>query len=260
MTKKTNLSDQKSYERIYKLHHAANIEAGGLFSTQPAHCLPESWIDIEFKEYPQSPQVALPQPAFLSCGYDRLLTSRRSTRLFGSGQMSLNELSTLLNLSAGISSTKPHNSSAKDWNYTRRYYPSAGARYPIEIYVMSLDVNGLENGLYHYNVKFHYLEMLDSSNLSEELRTITGENWAAKAQCAIAFTALLHRTINKYGDRGYRYVLIEAGHLMQNICTVSQALNINVCTVGGFIDDRLTSALGIDGSDEIPVYLAILGK
>lgn len=260
MTKKPNVSNPNSSRRIIEIHRAANIEVDQLFSSQPSFNLSDPCLDIEFKEYNQSTQVALPQPLSLPSRYDQLLAKRHTARQYGPDKISLNELSTLLYLSAGISTTKPICMSSGDWNFTRRSYPSAGARYPIEVYVISLRVHGVERGLYHYNVRSHSMELLDRSNFLDELRAITGENWIANAQCAIALTAVFHRTINKYGDRGYRYILMEAGHLMQIVCTASQALKINVCPVGGFVDDRLTSLLGVSISDEIPVYLAILGK
>lgn len=140
-----------------------------------------------------------------------------------------------------------------------RVYPSAGARYPLEIYLVVNRVKSLEKGLYHYNVKEHSLELLRKDNFDKFMAEITGQDLVAKAGVVIFISAILDRTRVKYGDRGYRFVLLDAGHLAQNVYLVSEALKLQCCSIGGFIDDELNKLLDLEGTSEKVIYLIALG-
>lgn len=213
-----------------------------------------------FKEYPDATTVVLPRPMHLDVELQKVLTKRHSTRDFAAGNIPITHLSTLLFLSAGITTEKPGTHSSSAWSETRRSYPSAGARYPIELYAIVLQQHEPMHGVYHYNVKSHSLELLRGGDFSRELKQITGEDWIADAQCVIALTAVFHRTTGRYDGRGNRYIWIEAGHVMQNICLVSQALNLGSCPIGSFTDSQIDALLGINGQDEGVLYLAAVGK
>jgi SagB-type dehydrogenase family enzyme len=142
-----------------------------------------------------------------------------------------------------------------------RAAPSAGALYPIEIYVVLHRTEGLVPGLYHYAVKDHALEQLQTEDLRGEIvfRGL-GQEFLGKANLVLVFTAIFQRLRWKYQERAYRYALLEAGHLGQNVYLVGTSMGLGVCAVGAFLDDELNSLLGIDGQEEAAVYTLAVGK
>lgn len=144
----------------------------------------------------------------------------------------------------------------------RRAQASGGARYPIEVYPLVLrSGEGLPAGLYHYNVKLHALETLwDKSFTKEELKDYFVYEWTADASVVFLMTAVFWRNQMKYGERGYRYVLIEAGHIGQNLYLVSEALGLKCCALGGTKDERVEELLDIDGVNESLVYAVAVGE
>jgi len=144
---------------------------------------------------------------------------------------------------------------------SRRAYPSAGARYPLEVYPIILNCDGIKKGLYHYSVKENYLELLLEENLSKLLiKTTGGEKWIESTAVVFIITGVLDRTRIKYGERGYRYSLIEAGHLGQNICLLATEVGLGSCPIGGFIDYEVNKLLDISLQKEVALYLIAVGK
>ena len=184
-----------------------------------------------------------------------LIKRRRSVRAFSRAPLSRRELSILLRYSAGITGRL-------DDQRARRAQPSGGARFPLEIYVMVLRAGeALPAGLYHYQVKTHELDVLWSRPFDEETvgRLFTYE-WVKDAAVVILLTAVFWRNQCKYGERGYRYILIEAGHIGQNLYLVSEALGLKCCALGGTNDDAVEKLLDLDGITESMVYALALGR
>lgn len=153
------------------------------------------------------------------------------------------------------------NQKRKNIDYSRRSYPSAGARYPLEIYIIPLRVEGLEGGVYHYNVKENSLEELYMQNMDGWILEATGgENWICDANFLVIITGVPDRSRIKYGERGFRYMLIETGHLAQNICLLSDSFGLETCPIGGFIESKIISLLDIDNIKEYPLYMLAIGK
>ncbi len=219
---------------------------------------PPSPSGLEFKEYPRAQRVNLPRPQMSARTLWSALENRQSTREFSPAGITLSGLAALLN-PLGIITRVPGRR-FRAWTETRRMYPSAGALYPIEAYVAVLDCSGLEQGIYHYNVKRNCLELLSSGSARDELVHATGETWAGEASVAIVLTAVFDRTQRKYGERGYRYILLEAGHAMQNICLVAEALQLGLCPCGGFVDHDINALLELNESVEAALYLALIGR
>lgn len=115
-------------------------------------------------------------------------------------------------------------------------------------------------GLYHYNVKGHYLEALLKKPLIDFAVKVTGQDWVAKTAIVFILTSVFDRTRVEYQDRGYRFVLIEAGHICQNLYLVSTALKIKCCAIGGFIEDEIDRLLDIQMTNESVIYVAGVGK
>lgn len=242
------------------IYHEASAIANHelLLGNADSHRTDRRNLRIEFKSFPGSRKTALLRAIPLSRNFWQILSSRRSVREFSRKGISLFELSTLL-LSIGIVTAKPSAMSSGPWEETRRPYPSAGARYPIEVYPIIIESKELGSGIYHYNVKQHALELLTTGSFRDSLVRATGEQWAAEAHCALILTAIFERSQTKYSERGYRYALMEAGHLMQNICLAAEALQLGLCPCGGFVDAEINSLLGVDGTRESAIYMGFLG-
>ena len=145
---------------------------------------------------------------------------------------------------------------------TFRTVPSAGARHAFELYLLVNRVTGLTPGLYRYLALEHELAALD---LTGEVAHHVGEGCLGQ-QCTISaavlfiWTAVPYRMTWRYGERGYRYLHLDAGHSCENLYLAGEAIGCGVCAVAAFDDDLLNSALGIDGIGQFAIYLASLGK
>ena len=216
---------------------------------------PQSWIKIHFKTYPRLDKISFDNIKIPITTLSKIIKKRRSVRKFSGFPISKDELFYLLFSSCGLTYL------GEAFDDSRRPYPSAGARYPLEVYPIILNCKGLEKGLYHYNVKENCLELLLQEDLSKWLIKITGgEKWIANAAVIFIITGVLDRTRIKYGDRGYRYTLIETGHLGQNICLLATELGLGTCPIGGFIDDKINELLDIELQKEFSTYIIAIGS
>lgn len=169
--------------------------------------------------------------------------------------ISKRELYHLLFLSSGITHLD------KNLDYSKRSYPSGGTRYPLEVYLIILNCEGIEKGLYHYNVKENSLELLLDEDLNNWLvRNTDGEKWITNAAVVVIITGVLDRVRIKYGDRGYRLTLIEAGHLSQNMLLLATGLGLGSCPLAGFIDSEVNRLLDINLQKEVALYMIAIGK
>lgn len=139
--------------------------------------------------------------------------------------------------------------------------PSAGARYPIEIHIINNNVEGLKKGIYHYNQKKSYLELTNDTKMPYEDITnlCLNQSFIYNSSAVICLCADFTRTISKYGDRGYRYVFIDAGHIGQNLYLMAAKNNIGIVGIGGFKDIKLKNILSLPAS-EYPIYLFAIGR
>lgn len=235
-----------------RFHKSTNNTS--LFLHSSVKEMPESWLKIHFKTYPRLERVELKKPkntSFLA----GIMRTRRSIRKFDGRPISNSDLSYILYSPAGI--IYPN----EQINNTRRPYPSAGARYPLEIYPLVLNGREIEKGLYHYNVLEHSLEIIFKQEMSTTLsRLMGGEKWPINACVVFIITGVLDRTRTKYKDRGYRYILLEAGHLAQNIMLISEELHMGSCAIGGYIDNEVNKLLDIQHTKEVALYLIVVGK
>jgi SagB-type dehydrogenase family enzyme len=181
------------------------------------------------------------------------LRKRRSVRDYSGGPLEMEELSALLFSAQGIT--------AERGGARLRTAPSAGALYPMEVYVFVHEVSGLEPGLYHYDPFEHGLTVMREGDLRGGLHGAgLGQGALREAGAVIALAAVPARTTRKYGERGLRYVYMEAGHIAENILLEAVSLGLGAVPVGAFADERLDGLLGIDGREEISVYLVAVGK
>ena len=203
------------------------------------------------KEYPAAPFQHLPQALPLDRRLGDVIDRRSSYRGASDGALPMGALATLLGASYGARRREIEGAEPAG-----RPVPSAGALYPLELYVQARAVEGVTAGVHHYHPLLHGLERLSTPAVPAPAlaRLYMGQPYVASAQCVLVITAVFERSLRKYGDRGYRYVLLEAGHVAQNVALAAAALDLGALSVGGFFDRELSSALGLDPDVEAPVY------
>jgi SagB-type dehydrogenase family enzyme len=214
---------------------------------------PEEWKTVVYKSYGKLLQ--LPLPATFNSALFTHIAQRQSRDAFSGVALSLKELSSILKYSCGeIGPTES--------GMIHRAQPSGGARYPIEAYVLVFQESAeLPTGVYHYNVKHHSLDIVWKRQFSKkDIANLFSYEWVQNSSAALILTGVFSRTKMKYGQRGLRYVLLEAGHIGQNVYLTSQELGIGCTAMGGSKDGMIEDLLGIDGESESLVYSLILGK
>jgi SagB-type dehydrogenase family enzyme len=210
------------------------------------------------KEYPSAALSALPAPRFPPVTLEDALQARVSCRQFSSSELGLVELATLLHVAYGVRAR----GRLGGLEFLERAVPSAGGLYPLELYVLAVTVESQVPGVYHYSPLLHALEQVAATPLPRQLVTslFMGQLHAGQASAVLVLTAVVGRSLDKYGDRGYRYLLLEAGHVTQNINLTAAALNIGACNLGAFADDDIADLLGVDTEVEIPLYGVAVGS
>ena len=210
------------------------------------------------KTYPGRPAVSLPEADAPDSEFLRVLLARKTHREFSGKAMPLGSLATLLRYTWGAVDMVH---SPNFGPLLRKTSPSGGARHPAEVYVVALKVDGLKNGVYHYNHRDHVLERLRSGPMRDVvLRQALGQQHVGNA-CAVCYmTAYLPRSMYKYrAPRAYRTVSLETGHLAQTFCLVATWLGLAPFTTAALIDTDIERTLGIDGVEETILYVAGVG-
>ena len=206
-----------------------------------------------YKKYPAAKRIKLARkfPAH-ALRITEILQIRQSFRSFSPKSLSEVELSFLLWASTGIQ--------RREQGYEFRTAPSAGALYPIETYVVINNVEGLEKGLYHYNIEEHTIEELKLDDLGRELaQAALEQEMLANAPLVFVWTAIFERSKWKYRQRAYRYVYLDAGIIGENLMLSATGIGLGSCNVGAFFDDEVNKILGVDGTAESVVYLSVVG-
>lgn len=221
---------------------------------------PAEWRTTYYKSYPRFQKISLATFSLEQVDSGKksdlfdVISARKSQRDFHRGPTSLDKLATVLQYSCG-------NTSPLEKGRHRRAQPSGGGRFPIEVYpVVFRDQENLRAGLYHYNVKDNALDVLWGREFDDAaIDELFSYSWVKNASMALVMTAIFHRTQAKYGERGYRYILLEAGHIGQNIYLTTGALGLKCCALAGTRDEALEKLLDIDGVTESVVYAVAVG-
>jgi len=200
----------------------------------------------EFK----SETIRLPEPKYDSdTSIEEALFKRRSVRSFKDSPLTLAEVSQLLWAAQGITSTGG-----------LRTAPSAGALYPLEIYVVAGNVEGLPDGVYNYRPDTHELAGVVKGDKRTELcNAALGQTSVRNAAAVMVFSAVYGRTDAKYGDRSARYVHIEIGHAAQNVFLQTVPLNLGTVVIGAFYDDEVRKVLKMSDREQ-PLYIMPVGR
>ncbi len=214
----------------------------------PGEEAPITWTKVFYKSYPRLPKIALPK-AMPDGQFGELLESRQSWRDFSKEPVSLEELAPVL-LSCRIVD--------RERQPERRTYPSAGARFPVEIYLAAFNVNGLDGGAYHYNIADESLELLWKKDLRPYEKELASP-FLANTAAALMLTSVMARSEVKYGHKAYPYSLIEAGHMGQNIQLACTKYGLGCCPIGGYVNDMVSKILDLT-DEEIPIYVLGIGK
>jgi SagB-type dehydrogenase family enzyme len=207
---------------------------------------------------PRAPLVHLPRPESLDIPRIDLraaIEHRRSVRSYLHEPITPEELSFLLWCTQGVKLV--HGSQA-----TFRTVPSAGARHAFETYLLVNDVEGLWPGLYRYLALTHQVQQVDSDPMVAHRVTSAcfDQQFILRSGVVFLWTAVPYRMTWRYGERGYRDLHLDAGHVCQNLYLAAEAVGCGVCAVAAFDDDRMNELLGINGTDQFLIYLATVGK
>ena len=193
--------------------------------------------------------IELPKPQRTgTISVEQALQSRRSVRSFKLRPLILEEVSQLLWAAQGVTAG------------SFRTAPSAGALYPLEVYVAVGNVEGLDAGVYRYDPTAHALSEVRKGDVLKSLSRATfWQKWVGAGAFAMVFSAVYERTTGKYGERGIRYVHMEAGHAAQNVYLQAEALGLATVVVGAFMDSWVKRVLHMK-DDERPLSIMPVGK
>ena len=206
-----------------------------------------------FKSYPDAETVQLELPREIpEALLWTALATRRSERDYSDEPMTKAELSQLLWAAQGVT--------AQSGGYLFRTAPSAGALYPVETYVVVNNVADVPPGVYHYDVRNHRLELIKAGDVRREVaHAALDQELCAFAAAVFLWTALFARSRWKYGERAYRYVYLDAGHIAQNVALAAVALGLGTCQIAALFDDECNVLVGADGTEESTLYMTSVG-
>jgi SagB-type dehydrogenase family enzyme len=206
-----------------------------------------------WKTYRGHPQIVLPAAHLPPITLEDALRQRKSrSSISGAGfsghSITLEELGGVLGMSYGVSRTR---TVSPQEQHSFRMAASAGALYPLEIYPIVFRVTGLEEGIYHYSVVNHSLELVRRGPCHADFMRMTSyPDLCDGASVVLAITAIFQRNLWKYLNRGYRFVMNDAGALVQNLYLTGTAFKLSTCALGGFLDDELGDLLEVNNVDE----------
>lgn len=230
------------------------------------HLNSEPWLNDEaYRGGPMNQELKVPEGTIAEVPLPRpagsplidLLERRHSCREYAPRAMPIEYASALL--FAAYGAIAPARFSGQT-AFLRRTVPSAGGLFPLELYTFTQRVQGLEDGLYHYDVVGHSLHQLQRGNLFPVLEPMFYTYPFMKdANLIITMAAVFLRTQKKYGPRGYRYTLMEAGHVGQNLSLRALELGLATLCMGGFVDSALNELLGLKPKEEGVVYTVAAG-
>lgn len=201
--------------------------------------------------FPQSARTTIPLESAVNSPWKRMLSERHSTREFSGEALSQETLATLLWASYGVIP-----------GTTRRVVPSAGGLYGLRVFVLASSIKGLARGLYEYEPHGAQLRKHDETVLPADLNTLfrTTRIDFAKCSLAVLFVGRIGYTSRNYGERSYRYLLLESGHAAQNLTVCAATLGVRCVPVGAVEDAIVTEFLGLNPVTELPLYAVVLGS
>jgi SagB-type dehydrogenase family enzyme len=217
--------------------------------------LPRPPFELEYDN--SNPLIQLPELGEIKLKDKNLrecIENRKSVREYSKKPLSIEELSYLLWCTQGV----------KEITYKRilRTVPSAGARHPFETFILVKNVTGLKSGLYRFiGTKHALIEINLDKNIAQKIKDACGsQDLYDTCATVLIWAAVPYRTAWRYWERGYRYLLIDAGHICQNLYLAGESIDCGVCAVDSFDDDELNKLLGLDGENVFALYMGVVGK
>lgn len=217
-------------------------------------------LSHNFKVFRFAERCALPSASLPDLSLSQALRRRVSTRQFSGATLSLETLSAVL-VPAVACTRRAVSADFPGVTLHFRPYPSGGGEYPVEIYLILLRVEGRPLQVVHFDPLGCTLDVVVGHVSFETVaRSLMQPGDALQTAAAlIVLTAIFERSTAKYGDRGYRFALLEAGHVAQNLCLTAAAAGVGSLAWGGFYDDDLNHLLKVDGTHEAAVHCLLLG-
>jgi SagB-type dehydrogenase family enzyme len=202
--------------------------------------------------------IDLPQPSTIQVDALDLrmaLEGRVSVRRYDETPLTLTELSFLLWCTQGVKSVEGTYA-------TMRTVPSAGARHALETYLLANRVQGLAAGLYRFLAIEHKLIQVDlrPGIADQATESCWGQQMVKASAVTFIWVAVPYRMTWRYGQRGYRYMHLDAGHVCQNLYLAAQSVACGACAIAAFSDEGMNQLLGLDGIERFVIYLATVGK
>jgi SagB-type dehydrogenase family enzyme len=236
-----------------KKRHVIYAAAAGLITVLVLLAVLRSYpapVAAPLPENISSGELALPPPRYDSgTSVEQAILKRRSIRTYSEEPLTIADLSQLLWAAQGITSPEGF-----------RTAPSAGALYPLEIYVVAGEIRDLAPGIYRYRPRSHALLLITAGDKRDALYAAALHQLPVReAPVDIVIAAVPERITGKYGERGIVYIYLEAGHAAENICLQSVPLNLGTVPIGAFEDTEVKKILGL-GETELPVYIIPVGK
>jgi SagB-type dehydrogenase family enzyme len=200
--------------------------------------------------------LTLPEPRPLDASLTSALSQRRSRRTFSGASIALADLATFLGHAAGVTGRTPA------YGFTQlpqRPFPSSGGLGSPELYVCVHRVDNLPPGVYRYAPTKHALEIVQQHDVVAFLAKQTfGQTFVEQGALTLVLTGVYERLRWKYGERGYRYMCMDAGFLGQSLYLVGEAMGLGVCAIAGFYDEGVEKVLEIDATEETEEMVLLL--
>ena len=200
--------------------------------------------------------LPLGEPDELAAPLGRTIHARRSARAFGREPLTQGHLAALLEAGYGVTGVL-HDDDGRE--QALRAAPSGGALYPLDTYAAVRRVDGIDPGVYRFDPLERGLEDIGVEP-DAIVETTAYPELVEEAALSVVLAATFWRSRFKYGQRAYRFTLLEAGHVSQNLLLAATALSLAAVPLGGFYDRRLDEALGLDGVNRSAIYLVCIGS
>ena len=218
--------------------------------------LPAPPLELEYDK--SKSLIPLPKKSDLkieNVPLQKCIESRQSVRKYSPEDLTLEELSWLLWTTQGIKSVERK-------TVTLRNVPSAGARHAFETYLLVNRISGLQPGIYRYIASKHSLieENTDPSVALKVKKAAYNQSIVEKSAVTFIWTVITYRMTYRYGERGYRYLHLDAGHVCQNLYLAAECIESGVCAIAAFHDTEFNELMGFDGKDQWVIYLATVGR
>jgi SagB-type dehydrogenase family enzyme len=202
--------------------------------------------------------IDLPEPQEIkvkSISLREAIENRRSIRRYSKKSLTMEELSYLLWCTQGVKEVAQGQA-------TFRTVPSAGARHAFETYILVNNVEGLQSGIYRFLAIEHKLIEMDTDlNIADQMvEACFGQTFVKTSAVTFIWTAVAYRMKWRYGERGYRYMHLDAGHVCQNLYLSAESIDSGVCAIAAFSDDDMNRLLNLDGENQFVIYIATVGK